>query len=309
MVAHFYLLAESFNNNANFSKDEIVEKIMRLSEDVKLIDKYKDANNLYVNYEEVYPQILYSTYTVENFICNGHELKNSGVIERDVFNSIINIFMNISQATTDTIQKVKEELIPNIDKDNCYGLIAFHKIDNFDNEWQVVYGKDEWYRFRRYILSLYPTNENFFIDECTKYFPDLFFHERNKTVVSHLLNDTVKKLIHYLSELNDKFNSSKTTPYNRKETLKRFNSKSSFDWKASDEGNSGSKKKSSVKKKDTFTFLDKNNKKVEVCCDLHLKILYNDKGNKSTNRRIYFNEGVKDVGFNKILIGHIGCHT
>lgn len=308
MIAHFYLLAESFHNNANFSKDEIEEKIKRLSEDVNLIDKYKETNILYVNYEEVYPKILYSTYSIKKLICEGYILKNEGVIERDVFNAIQNIFMNKSKETTDTFQKVKEELIPTIDEDNCYGLIAFHKIGSFDNDLQVIYGKDEWYRFKRHILSLYPSNGNFFIDECTKYFPNLFFHERNKNEVSQLLNDTPKKLIHYLSELNDKFKLAKTIPYNRKETLRRFNSMSSFDWKASDEGNSGSRNKSVAKKKDTFDFLDYNNDIVKVCCDLHLKILKDDKGIISTDRRIYFNEGVKDVGFNKILIGHIGHH-
>lgn len=309
MIAHFYLLAESFHNNANFSKDEIEEKLMRLSEDVNLICMYKETNNLYVNYDEVFPQKLYSIYTVECLLCNGYELKNTGAIERDVFNAIQNIFINKSQSTTDTIQRVQEELIPTIDKDNCYGLIAFHKIDSFDNDLQIVYGKDEWYRFRRYILSLYPSNENFFIDECTKYFPNLFFHERNKTEVSHLLKDTTKTLIHYLSELNDKFHLARTEPYDRKNTLQRFNSMSSFDWDASDEGNSGSKKKSVIKEKDTFDFLDKNNNIIKVCCDLHLKILKDDRGKKSTDRRIYFNEGIKDVEDNKILIGHIGCHT
>lgn len=309
MIAHFYLLAESFHNNAKFSKDEIEKKIMRLSEDVNLIDKFKETNILYVNYKEVYPQILYSTYTIENFICNGYELKNKGVIERDVFNAIQNIFINKSQETTDTFKKVKEELIPTIDEDNCYGLIAFHIIDNFNNDLQVIYGKDEWYRFKRHILSLYPSNGIFFIDECTKYFPKLFFHERNKTEVSKLLKDTPKKLIHCLSELNDKFNSAKTIPYNREETLKQFNSMSSFDWNASDEGNSGSRKKSVAKKKDTFDFIDNNNNIVKVCCDLHLKILKDDKGKISTDRRIYFNEGIKYVGFDKkILIGHIGHH-
>lgn len=308
MIAHFYLLAESFQNNADFSKDEIEEKLMRLSEDLNLMERYKETNKLYVNYEEVYPQRIYSTHTVIDIICNGYELKNTGVIGRDVFNSIQNIFINKSKETTYTFQKVKDELIPTVNKDKCYGFIAFHKIDGFGNDLQIVYGEDDWYKFRRYILSIYPSDGVFFINECAKYFPNLFFHERNKTEVCNLLKDTTKKLIHYLSELNDKFNLSKTEPYDRKNTLKIFNSMSSFDWNASDEGNSGSKQKCAIQKKDTFDFRDKDNNIIKVCCDLHLKILRDDKEKISTNRRIYFNEGVTGVGYNKILIGHIGYH-
>jgi hypothetical protein len=309
MVAHFYLLAESFQNNANYSKDEIEDKIMRLSEDVNLIDKYRDANILYVNYEEVYPQTLYSTYTLESFICDGYVLKNNGLIERDVLNSIQNIFINKAKETKYSFQEVKDELIPTINENNCYGLIAFHKITGFDNDLQIIYGKDEWYKFRRHFLSMYPSDGYFFIDECTKYYPNLFFHERNKTVVSNLLKDSAKKVVHYLSELNDKFKLAKTTPYDREKSLNRFNSICSFDKEASDEGNSGSKKKSKVKMKDTFDFYDKNNNPVKVCCDLHLKILKDDRGKISTDRRIYFREEVENIGSNKILVGHIGCHT
>ena len=308
MVAHFYLLAESFQNNTSFSKDEIEDKIKRFSEDVNLINKYRETNILYVNYKEVYPQILYSTYTLESFICNGYELKNKGLIERDVFNAIQNIFINKVQETDFCSQRVKDELIPISDENNCYGLIAFHKITGFDNDLQIIYGKDEWYKFRRYILSMYPSNGVFFIDECTKYYPNLFFHERNKSVVSYLLKDSAKKVVHYLSELNDKFKLAKTIPYDREKSLSRFNSIGSFDQDASDEGNSGSKKKSKVKEKDTFEFFDKNGKSIKVCCDLHLKMLKDDKGKISTDRRIYFSEEIEGVGLNKILIGHIGCH-
>jgi hypothetical protein len=308
MIAHLYLLAISFHNNVNFSKEEIEEKIKRLSEDIDLIHNYRETNKLYVNYDEIYPQILYSTYTVEDFLCRGYELTKQGYIERDVFNVFLNIINNKSQATEDSCQKVKDELIPTTNENNCYGLITFHKIDEIDNNFQIIYGKDEWYKFRRHFLSLYPLTENFFIDECIKYFPNLYFHERNKTTVSYLLGNCTEKLVHYLSELNDKFDLAKTVPYDREKSLKQFNSMCSFDWKAADEGNSGPKKKSKIKKNDTFIFLDKNNNEVEICCDLHLRILKDDKGTIAKNRRIYFNEGVKDVGFGKILIGHIGNH-
>lgn len=308
MIAHFYLLAESFQNNSNFSKVQVEEKIKRFSEDVSLIDNYKDTNFLYVNYEEVYPQILYSIYTIEDIICNGYNLKSEGYIERDVFNAIQNIFINKAQETTSSFQEVRDNLIPQVNESICYGLIAFHTLADFDSDLQIIYGINDWYRFRRYILSLYPTDGNFFIDECIKYYPNLLFHNRNKDTITSILKDCAKKIINYLSELNDKFNQAKTTPYDRKRSLSRFNSMCSFDIEASDEGNSGSKKKSKVKMNDTFDFTDKNNNPVSVCCDLHLKILKNDYNKISTDRRIYFSEPNERIDNSKILIGHIGSH-
>jgi len=46
----------------------------------------------------------------------------------------------------------------------------------------------------------------------------------------------------------------------------------------------------------------------EIYCKLHLKLLLDDKGRVSTERRIYFHEGKKNIQNGKILIGHIGEH-
>ena len=67
---------------------EIIEdKIKRLSEDVALIHQYKDTNKLYTNYNDLYPQIFFQTFTVEDFLCNPQKLKQKG-IDRDVINSL-----------------------------------------------------------------------------------------------------------------------------------------------------------------------------------------------------------------------------
>ncbi len=306
MIAHFYLMSESFANNVIFSLDEIEEKIKRLAEDVSLILQHRESNKFYSNTEDLYPQIFYSTYTIQDFICNSAELKNKGV-DRDVINAL-NQIINISDHTTITTKEVREEMLSWINESECHGILAFHEIDGVDDSIQVIYGIDGWYKFRRYFLSLYPGNGDFFIDECGKYFPNLFFHQRNKTTASYLLSDSCKKLVNYLTDLNDNYVLAKTTPYTRIETLRRFNSMCSFDRPASDEGNSGSKKKSKIKDRDSFFFKDKNGDDKYVCCDLHLKILKDDIGKISNDRRVYFNEGNLDIQNGKILIGHIGYH-
>ena len=207
MKAHFYILAESFHHNAKFTNVEIGEKIKHLAEDVKLINQYKNTNALYVNYDEIYPQVFYGAYTVSDFLIKGYELKKEGLVDRDVLNSLQNI-LDRAEKTTYSSQEVKEELLSWIDENNCHGLIAFHKVDGMDDDLQIIYGIDGWYKFRRYFLGLYPKDENFFINECFKYFPNLYFHEQNRHSIQAIFKDCTKKIIYHLAALNDKFRDS-----------------------------------------------------------------------------------------------------
>jgi len=301
MNAHFYILAESFHHNAKFNNIEIEEKIKRLAEDVMLINQYKDTNTLYVNYDEIYPQIFYSDYTVFNFICNGQQLKREGLIDRDVLNSLQNILQR-AEKTTCSSQEVKE-LLSWIDENDCHGLIAFHKVDSIDDDLQIIYGIDGWYKFRRHFLGLYPRNENFYMDECVKYFPKLFFHERNKYSIQAIFKDCPKKIIYHLAALNDKFNDSRKDGLNRTQVLEQFSIFANLDEKASLEGDAN--RKSDF----TFDFINTEGVIEMICCEPHLKLCYNDVDTSySNNRRIYFHEGKPSICEGRILIGHIGTH-
>lgn len=300
MIAHFYLMAESFENNSNYSTAEIEEKIMRLAEDVKLINNDKSSNKFYTNYSDLFPQSFYSNYTVEDFICKPSDLKANGV-SRDVLNAMQSIIEK-STETNITSKEVLEELLDWNDNENCHGLIAFHRIERLNDNFQIVYGIDGWYKFRRYFLGQYPKNGSFFINECTKYFPSLYFHERNKGTVESILTTSANRIVHHLSELSDKFNSCRTTPYTRIETLRIFNSSCALDQKASPEGN--------IKRKAALSWNFVNTFKLEelMYCEIHLKLLYDDNGKVSTDRRIYFHEGKQSIQQGKILVGHIGNH-
>lgn len=301
MTAHFYLMAESFAKNEQFTDEIIEDKVKRLSEDVTLIHKYRDTNVLYANYTELYPQVLYQTYTIEDFICTPHLLKQHGV-DRDIVNSIQKILINLSEETQITSDEVISELLNWNNENDCHGIIAFYPIEGLEENLQVIYGIDGWYKFRRYFLSIYPDNEIFFIDECVKYFPNLYFHDRNKTTVGAILKSSSKKIVHHLSELNDKYHTCTTQPYSRIDTLKRFNATCVLDQNASVEGNIDRKAILS------WSFRNDSNTYEEVYCELHLKLLLDDKGKISTDRRIYFHEGKNSIQNGKILIGHIGDH-
>lgn len=303
MIANLYLMAESFAKNANLSEEVIENKIKRLSEDVALIHQYRETNKLYTNYIDLYPQIFFQTFTIEDFLCNPIKLKQEG-IDRDVINSL----QKILEKSTDTklsSTEVIEGLFDWNDEDECHGIIAFNKIDGVDENLQIIYGMDGWLKFRRYFLSQYPKNNAFFIDECTKYFPSLYLHERNKTTIDDLIKDCPGKIIYHLSALNDDFKRIDVTNLNRSQILQKFSVDSKLDEVASLEGNA------SRKKAYTFTFEDEEQKDVKVCCEPHLKLCYNDNPGDtsySTNRRIYFHEGLPNIQKGKILIGHIGNH-
>jgi hypothetical protein len=303
MTAHFYLLAESFANNSNFQDPEIEDKIMRLAEDVKIMNKYKDSNKIYTNYEDLYPQLFFGEYTVEDFICNPTKLKNAGV-DRDVLNALSTIIEK-SEATKITSEEVRESLLEWDDDENCHGLIAFHEVEGIKNEKQVIYGIDCWYKFRRFFLGKYPKNINFTMQEFEKYFPKLYFHTENYNSLKDLFPDFIKNIILHLGYLNDIFYTYKNREFtNESEKYKAFTSECNLEEKAA------SKDSNSAKEKLKYKFKKKNDEIVEIICYPHLRICRSDISgdNKYYQHRIYFHEGFDGVENGCILIGHIGKH-
>lgn len=305
MQVDFYIIDESFAYNSGMSKDDIWEHLYQLEEDLLFIkQKHREDNAVYFN-DGAFDIPFYKERSIIDLI--NYREPTICLFGRDFYNSLLHIVTRTSRTEFSTKDIVA--LLPQHDENICRGVIAFNEIKTLNlNNQIIVYKKDDWYCFRRYFLVLYHGDGEYFIEECRKYFPNLYFHERNKTTVRVLLSDCSKKTIFYLTELNDKFNEAKDTPYTRKGTLIRFNSLCNFDQDASDEGNSGAKKKSKVKKNETFTFQTKDKKDIPICCDLHLKLLKDDKDKISTDRRIYFSEGIDSVAEGRILIGHMGVH-
>jgi hypothetical protein len=175
-----------------------------------------------------------------------------------------------------------------------------HRIEGIDEEY-LVYNKNNWLDFHRYFLGVYPHEAEFFIDECKKYYPELYFHENNYQSIKSLVNNSAKKVTHYLNELIKHFIACKQETSSRADLLRKFNSVSSFDMDASIEGNTDRKKDL------TFYFTNNRQENVPVYCELHLKLLYDD-NEKIKQNRIYFHEGQDDIENGKILIGHVGKH-
>lgn len=294
MKATFFIIPESFKYNGD-TQSNIEEKLKNFAIDLRRI-KETPGNEIFYHLD------IYNVEIFENkTICDVLYDPTTQLIDRDVIQQLRTIWE--LQGTTDSISDICEVYLPSHNENECYGLIAFNTIDNIMPEYQLVYGIDSWFKFKRHFLGTYPKNTEFFIDECKIYFDALFFHENNKITIKRLFPHCIKKIIYHLSELNDKFPISKTIPYNRVNTLVNFNGIYYHDGQgASPQGNID-------KKKDlTFSFVDNRGKDEYVYCELHLKISRDDHNIFSNDRRIYFHEGIEKIENGKILVGHIGKH-
>lgn len=302
MVAEFYIIAESFAQNTTASKAEIETKIEALGNDFVSIRKYKDTNKLFIN-PEIYNIPFINNVSISDLLYN--DVTANQHLDRDARNMLKKIVTE-TENNNITSQEVIEVLLPEHNQDLCHGLIAFNTIVGVKPEFQVIYNENGWLNFRRHYLGLYPQNNIFFIDECIKYFPNLYFHERNKTTVGAILHNCPQQIVYHLTALNDKFRETDTTNLNRSQILEHFSINANFDATASLEGNA------SRKPTLTFSFINDKKETINICCEPHLKLCHNDNypgdASYSNDRRIYFHEGIATIENNKILIGHIGDH-
>jgi hypothetical protein len=308
MLAEFYIVAESFANNNNFTTPEIESKTKSLANDFIYIKKYRETNRLFVH-PNIYAVNFLNGISLSDLLYNPKIAKE--YLDRDVYGALQNI-IDKSATTVHTSQEVIDVLLPEHNDNLCHGLIAFNPIPNVQPELQIIYNLQGWFQFRRHFLGLYPKNENFYIDECIKYFPELYFHERNRLTIRAIFDDCPKKIIYHLTALNDKFNLIDKAGKNRTQVLEEFTITARLDETASLEGDA------TRKDNFTFTFINYQKKEVQVCCEPHLKLCFSDTSTAYSNaRRIYFHEGilkikdgdiVEKIQDGKILIGHIGDH-
>jgi hypothetical protein len=302
MVADFYIIPESFKFNKDVPPHEIEEKIRSLMLDFIEIKKYRNENKIFVH-ADIYSVHLLENITIGEFLFEPQKAKI--YLDRDASLALRKIIVE-SEQTDISIQEVKDILLPSHTKDKCYGFISFNQIEDIDPQYLIIYNLYGWYMFRRRFLALYPQNSDYYIDECKKYFPNLYFHARNKNEVKKILSECPRKIIEHLEALNDQFQGCRQDSINLNNTLSKFNAIAKLDEDATLEGNITHKKTM------TFDFINDEGKLEIIYCEAHLKLCYNDNypndRSYSTDRRIYFHPGKANIENGKILIGHIGKH-
>ena len=198
MNSEFYLLNKSFATPESIEIEDLTERLRILEEDYMFIRS--SANDIIKKHESIYEQIIFDDLTVMDILYNG---KGKGVFDRDMISQLRNI---VDKAIEDNIepQEVIDILLHSRDENTVYGLLCLHEIENIDEKY-LVYNKNNWLSFHRYFLSVYPKNVDFFVEECEKYFPNIYLHERNKQTIQHIFKDFSKKIIEHLTHLNDSF--------------------------------------------------------------------------------------------------------
>lgn len=300
MVAEFYIVAESFQENGDLNSQEIEAKIISLAKDFSYIKQYREENRLLIH-PDIYSINFINGYTISDLV-NNHEGAN-GQMDRDARNMLKKIVFE-SALTDCSTSDVIQVLLPEHNENLCHGLIGFNSIDGVDASLQIVYNRNGWFNFKRYFLSLYPGTPNFFINECIKYYPDCHFHDHNRESIRPILGGFAKKITYHLSALNDRFKESNVAPRNRQQVLDHFKVNCRLDENSTLEGDAS--------RKHTFTyeFMSNDGGLRKVCCEPHLKLCKSDDAGDSHYyyNRIYFHEGFADIENGKILVGHIGQH-
>lgn len=275
---NFLLLSDTFEQK-NYSKDEVCESILQLfllKEHINSFNEktYRD-DNIYnieiINKKKIY-EVLYDT-TLDGDI----KLMLTSIVDRS------------------------KEIIPEISINKYIGL--HYSIEHKDNSIFLV---DDWFKFHHDILVQDFTCESDFYLDIVKYFPNIVFQEDIKKKLKSLdggCENFIQDIVSSLQCLDKNLHQDiLETNNNLTETLKKISTKLSLD--VTLEGDASRKKDLS------FIFKDKNNKKVSVYCEPHIKLANssNSSDSKWYANRIYFHQGQKEINDGSILIGYIGKH-
>ena len=302
MKLSFYITSDSFGlPNCQLTRlQKIVDNLFVLSKKVSC-DTNKDS--------------LYVTNEAYNIVWKGHTLVDIWTETCDMDKDLKQLIRKILQeystcidtADTDLIEKTKN----NTDQSRIIIIKATDDKDTIIEDYFDI-EEESWFDIHRKLLGKYPIAAENFIDECSIYFPNIFFHARTKESVRQILNEFSERIVYHLSGLNDKLHDvqNKFSEKNRGEILAILSQKQfgNFDEVATLEGDASRKK--------DFTFVfplnAKGNSSEKVCCEPHIKLCKANLGSGDdsyhTDKRIYFHEGKSHIQEGKILVGHIGKH-
>ncbi len=301
MIAEFYLVGASFRYYEGITAIDLEDRIKDLAIDCDYIRKNKDKQ---LRYSSIFDEFIYPDISVLDFLYTPNSTKQ--IFDRDSINALQNIIEKAEETTFSNTEII--DFLDNHDENCAYGLLCLHHIAEIDeiaiNQSYLVYNRQNWLAFKRHFLGLYPRDTAYFYSEASKYFPELYLHERNIEEMKPIYDNFVKRIIYHLGCLNDSFHKYKTEPYERIQTLKAFSSL--LDDEATNQG--GNRNKAVM----TFDFPIKDDKVFEsICCEPHMKLCHSDNyrgDGKYYQHRIYFHEGKPNIQNGKILVGHIGEH-
>lgn len=322
MKTSIYLVAETFAYNGQDTDLEVKHKLICLINDFVRTKQPGQSSDCIFRCD----YSIWETKIWENEDLQSYIFSKSNRFDGDEKALLTQLFANVSQeATTDyenlkSLCKYRQDeteiialLVLNAEKDTGDDR-AYMQFDNY----QIVYDRASWLVLQRQILGNHPGNPEHFIEEAKKCFSNLLFHDNCITGLSkgEFLSLIPRKIVYYLSILNDKLSEIKEINYpegrcNPNDLLADISGRYGLDKGGSVQANSDKKRLL------TFKFIDEGKKAKEKYCELHLKITSPDRNyrkeagfdEKHFNARIYFAIGEPDFANGKHLIGQIGPHV
>ena len=299
MKANLFIDSNTFKYINDTHQQEVIKKIIDFSELLECIStNYEDE--VFVNNIDFYTTEILPSVTLNDFL-----FVNSNEYEcKDVIDLLLRLLTSFQDNNCD------EETVLNIINDNnsCSGLIVLNKQNNIGviNEKQILSTKQDWFDFHRNYLIKQPceTTKDF-LKDVRKYFIRLYIHPDNEEYIKKIYKTHLKRIIQYLSLMNDKmideFKNDARYHNDFVSFLAWFKTAHSEIDDASFQGNF----KNHHEKKEFEKEFEINGEKKKFLCEPHLKMFRDDYG-KNSHGRIYFKALKFEDSF--IYIGLITNH-
>lgn len=307
MKAKFYLHPDCIKYDSIESEEAYVNKFSSLIKDLVEVIGDDSGETEYVFSDELYSAPIFEGKDIYAFAIEH--------LNRDSVTFLYQVLQQLGQPLSFTPEDIERISIYTRGAESCHALIVLNrpyteasndKYIQFER-YELIYNKHSWLTVRRQILGNHPGTASEFMKCAKTYFPNIVFSPNCGNVIEPYLTIIPRKIIYYLSCINDRL----IEFWN-----KHSNKKSINDVYADFAGQYGmdraGSQQSTPKKSEKYTFeFTVDNASKKICCGPHFKITHVDDNcndptiqkNKKIHARIYFNIDKK-----KVYIGSIGPH-
>lgn len=318
MIANLYIHKDAFQYNGTDSEEQVRNKLYAFASDMRVVVYENSAENVFrVSADALNCEVFSGVSLIQ---------APSVYLDGDLSCIMYTMLANTSSEYIGTIEEIQSLTAYRPEETEINTLLYLNRSiavrDNtryiqFDN-YEIVYNQSSWVTLRRQILGNHPGTTTSFIRDCRKYFSNLAIHDHCINTLEdenyRYLSIIPRKIIYYLSCLNDCFSSVKeshsVTAPDANSLLEDFSGQYGLEEPGSIERD--------VCKKPLLTFSFSStadiSTSIDMLCEPHLKISQPDFSNqpvdyKTFHPRIYFHFGDSSVENGRILVGIIGKHV
>lgn len=309
MKARLYLHPDCLKYDSKESDvASYIDKFSTLIKDfAEVIELYKDDTE-YIYSDQLYETKIFEESDICTFVEKYLEPDNQ---------KIFYLFLSrFAQSLSFSPEDIKVKSVYDKDEDACHALIVLNQPSTDDSKYkyiqfekyELIYNKHSVLTVKRQILGNHPGLADEFMKQAEIYFPDIIFSSHCSEVIGFYLKIIPRKIVYYLSCINDKLVDFFTNHPNKNsinEVCADFAGQYGMD-------RAGSLQSTPAKSaKYTFEFRIGEDL-IWKCCGPHFKITHIDDNcqdstvqkNEVFHARIYF-----CIDENQVYIGSIGPHV